>query len=470
MDSKKVLIHGTGFFQHKLLSAVSMDRKCIVVDTEQELLNSYKNEMSNIDILKGDLTSIPTWKKLNLPMISHIILSIQDYEMLHEVLRITRDEMKLQVPVLVILYKKTENLEELDKFNVKIINPLDINIELITGIIDKNYIRPLNIGLGEGEIVEVLIIRRSHMIHRKLKHFKSSRWKVVVAYRDNQIIFPDDDFMLEIGDRIVIVGEPKAVANIVQNLTTGMYQFPLEYGSNCAVLIDDVEKKYIDEILFFESMVKSKKLVVYGSHEDLESKKEEVKSLCGGSNGGYSLELKSFKDIVNAKDVGMIVTPVKDKFNIFDLKIRYLFRYSKVPLLLTRGVLPYEEIVVSLNGSDPDRLLETSSELATFFSIKLRYIFVTRPDELMSQVDEENLQMMNDIISNFESVTNLKLKFDVLKGNPVRESLKAIDRSVSTLLMISSNSNENISLFSAHVPYYLAAKSRVSVLVLPSEY
>ncbi len=470
MDSKKVLIHGTGFFQHKLLSAVSMDRKCIVVDTEQELLNSYKNEMSNLEVLKGDLTSIPTWKKLNLPMISHIILSIQDYDMLHEVLRITRDEMKLQIPILVLLYKRTDNLEELGKFNVKIINPLDINIELITGIIDKNYIRPLNIGLGEGEIVEVLIIRRSHMIHRKLTHFKSSRWKVVVAYRDSQIIFPDNDFMLEIGDRIVIVGEPKAVANIVQNLTTGMYEFPLEYGSNCAVLVDDLEEKYIDEISFFESMIKTKKLVVYGKCEELELKKADVKSLCGGANGGYSLDIKSYKEIVNAKDVGIIVTPVKDKFNVFDLKIRYLFRYSKVPILLTRGKSPYEEIVVSLNGSDPDRLLETSSELASFLSIKLRYIFVTRPDELMSQVDEENLQMINDIISNFESVTNLKLKFDVLKGNPVRESLKSIDANISTLLIISSNSNENISLFSAHVPYYLAAKSRVSVLVLPSEY
>ena len=47
---------------------------------------------------------------------------------------------------------------------------------------------------------------------------------------------PDGDFKLQIGDRVVLVGEPKVVENIVNILMIGKPEFPLQYGQSFAVL------------------------------------------------------------------------------------------------------------------------------------------------------------------------------------------------------------------------------------------
>jgi len=472
MESKKILFFGTGFFQKKLLQLISKTRNCIIVDSNKEILDSYKRDISNLDIIRGDLSSIPTWRKIDISIVSHILLSVQDFDIIYEISRIAREVLKIDIPIIIIWYKSDKRIVELDHFNVRVINPLDTNLDMIFGLIEKNYLKPTNIGLGKGEIVEVTIMRRSHLLNRKLRYIKPFRWNIVLGYRNNEIIIPDKDFELKIGDRVIIVGEPKVVENIVNILTRGVYEFPLQFGEIYAVLLDDLNKSNLDEILWFNSKVKSRKITGYCLLENTDRYYNEFRDTdIDADSVKQIIKLESYKSIVYIKNIGIISTAVPDTFTIFNFKIRYLFQHSKVPILLSRGRFPYEEIIVLLNGNEPDRLIELGSELTFLLGIKAKYIYVSPPEVLRSKRDEEDIKARSNLISDFENINRVNLSFEILNGNPVREMLKVIDMAEQKilLLVVATNSKNSITFFSTNVSYLLASRSKLSIMVLPDE-
>ncbi|MDE7169354.1 MAG: NAD-binding protein, partial [Mucispirillum sp.] len=266
MESKKVLLFGLGFFQRTLLRMLIENRPCIVVDIDKDLAERAQNEYADVTAVEGEASSIVTWKKINIEDISHIVSSLQDYDVVLEICRIARNVYKLQIPIILMLYKN-DRREELEQYDVKIINPLLIAAESGLNIIQKNYANPNNIGLGKGEIVEVMIRRRSHMVDRKMRFLAPNRWRVAAAYRDGHLIVPDGDFKLQIGDKAVLVGDPKVVENIVNILMIGKPEFPLQYGQTLAVLADKIQADDELEMNYFHGNTKAKKYLWYDTEK-----------------------------------------------------------------------------------------------------------------------------------------------------------------------------------------------------------
>lgn len=468
MEGKKILLFGLGFFQKGLLNAISRNRPCVVVDTDADMLQKVNEEnLKFVETVEGEASSIVTWKKVNMSDVSHIVCSVQDREVTLEVCRIAREVYSLEIP-LIILWYKDEHRKEFEAYNAKVINPLEISVEAVMGLIDKNYSKPTNIGLGQGEVVEVSILRRSHIVERKMKFLNPTRWKVAAAYREGKLIVPDGDFKLQIGDKAILIGEPKIIENIVNILMKGTPEFPLQYGQSFDVLADRLSENDTNEILEFQRKTRSRKFYWHDVEENKQSPVKEIAKLkeAGAINGG---SLKNFRSAAYLKDAGLVALSGKDKFSIFNIRMRYFFKKSLNPFLICRGNAPYSEILVSLNGKIPDRLVEIGAELASLFNTFYRFVYVVPPGALKTAADEAALKVRQNIITDFENLTRTKINFSMLEGNPVREILKMINGKKDTLLVVSSDSSESISFMSPHVSYILAAKSQVSVLVLPDE-
>lgn len=468
MEGKKILLFGLGFFQRGLLGAISKKRRCIVVDNDGFLLRGLdESGVKTLETIEGEASSIVTWKKIDTGDISHIVSSIQDKDVVMEICRITREIYCLDIP-LIILWYKDEHREDFEKFNAKVINPLEISVEAVMGLIDKNYSKPTNIGLGGGEIVEVSILRRSHIVERKMRFLNPNRWKVAAAYRGGKLIIPDGEFKLEIGDRAVLIGEPKVIENIVNILMKGTPEFPLQYGQSFDVLADKLDEKDTEEIIEFYGKTRTKKFYYHDVEENKHSPEREIGNLekSGASNGGI---LKNFRSAAYLKDSGLVAFSGQAKFSIFNFRMRYFFKKSRNPFLICRGNSNYSEILVSLNGDIPDRLVEIGAELASLFNTFYRFVYIVPPGALKTSADEKELKMRQDLISDFENLTRTKINFSMLAGNPVRETLKIINDRKDILLVVAANSSDPISFISPHVSYILAAKSGVSVLVLPDE-
>lgn len=468
MEGKKILLFGLGFFQRGLLHAIAQNRRCIVVDTDGYLLRGVAEQNPEaVETVEGEASSIVTWKKINLSDISHIVSSIQDHDVVMEICRIAREVYSLDIPIIILWYKD-EYRSDFEKFNAKVINPLNISVEAVMGLIDKNYSKPTNIGLGAGEIVEVSILRRSHIVERKMRFLHPNRWKVAAAYRGGKLIIPDGDFKLEIGDRAILIGEPKVVENIVNILTKGTPEFPLQYGQSFDVLADRLTEKDTFEIIEFFRKTKARKFYYHDVADNKHTPENEIDKLrqAGSFEGGT---LKNFRSAAYLKDAGVVAMRGPDKFSIFNVRMRYFFKKSMDPFLICRGNFPYSEIVVSLNGNIPDRLMEVGSELSFLFNTFYRLVYVSPPGALKTAADEKELKLRQDLIRDFENLTRTKINVSMLEGNPVRETMKIINGRKDILLVVSADSDKPISFMHPHVSYLLASKSGISVLVLPDE-
>ncbi len=468
MQGKKILVFGLGFFQRELLRSLSRTRSCIVVDADGALLDRFRDEAPNIETVEGEASSIVTWKKINTADISHIVSSVQDYDVVLEICRITREVYDLDVPLIILWYRHEQAPAEFEKYGAKVLNPMAIGVEAVEGLVDKNYSKPSNIGLGQGEVVEVSILRRSHIVDRKMRYLQPSRWKVAAAYRDGRLIIPDGDFKLQIGDRALLIGDPKVIENIVNILMKGTPEFPLQYGQTFAVLADMLDGRDIFELHSFSVKTRARKFLYYQVDNVKHPPLEEIKELeeYGCKRGG---DLKYFRGAAYLKDTGVLALSGMDRFSIFNVRMRYFFKRASSPFLICRGVYPYSEILISFNGHIPDRLLEVGSEIAALFGVPFRVVFVTPPGALKTKTDEEDIKARQNLITDFENLNRSKVNYSLLEGNPVRETLNLINGKRDMLLVVSSDSGEPISVLSPHVPYLLAARSGVSVLVLPDE-
>lgn len=468
MDSKKILLFGLGLFQRQLIVSLLKNNNCLIVDSNKENLNNFCSNNPKAVAIEGEASSIVTWKKINTADISHIVSSIQDHDVVIEICRITREVYNLQIPLIILWHRDDIDGKEFEKYGAKVINPMLIGIEAIESVIDKNYTRPSNIGLGMGEIVEVSILRRSHIVDRKMRYLRPSRWRVAAAYREGKFIVPDGDFQLKIGDRAILIGDPKVVENIVNILMKGTPEFPLQYGQVFGVLADNLREKDILELFSFNTKTKSRKFLYYDIDKQKLKPEDEINTLkeYGIEKGG---DLKNFRGITYINDIGLIAISGMDKFSIRNLKMRYFFKKSHCPFLITRGVYPYSEVVISFNGNIPDRLLELGAEIASLFDIPFKIVFVVPPKALKTKSDENDIKIRQNLITDYENITRHKVKYHLIEGNPVKETLNLIGKKKDLLLIVSADSSDTISLLNPHVPYLLAARSSVSVLVLPDE-
>lgn len=467
MESKKVLLFGLGFFQRRLLKMIAEDRPCVVVDINSDLIDRVSQEYNNVMAIEGEASSIVTWKKFNVEDISHIVSSLQDYDVVLEICRIARNVYNLQIPIVLMLYKNDKQ-EELEQYNVKVINPLLIAAESVFNIIQKNYAKPNNIGLGNGEIVEVIIRRRSHIVDRKMRFLAPSRWKVAAAYRNGTFIVPDGDFKLQIGDRVVLVGDPKVVENIVNILMIGKPEFPLQYGQTFAVLADNLQSNDELEMNYFYSYTKAKKYLWY----DIEKKKVASDQFIANMESAgceFGGTLKNFRSGAYLHDVGTLAISGSEGFGLFNGRLKYYFKKTKHPFLICRGKYPYKEVVVSLNGNIPERLIETGAEIAAHFGVTCRCVYVSPPGALKTNKDDSELKSRRHFVREFENLTKTKIPFILLEGNPVHMFLNELENKADSLVILAANSTDTISLLNPHTSYLIASRSSNSILVLPDE-
>ena len=431
MASKKVLLFGLGFFQRRLLKMLADERPCVVVDINGDLVERVTNEYSNVTGIEGEASSIVIWKKINLEDISHIVSSLQDFDVVLEICRIARQVYNLQIPIVLMLYKN-DRREELEQFDVKVINPILIASESVLNIIQKNYARPNNIGLGNGEIVEVIIRRRSHIVDRKMRFLAPSRWKVAAVYRNASFIVPDGDFKLQIGDRVVLTG--------------GL-----------------VERDSV-EINYFFNNTKAKKYLWYDTehHKVTDTKEIEIIQKAGCEFGGT---LKNFRSAAYLHDVGTLAVSGSAGFGLFNRKLKYYFKKTHHPILICRGRMPYNEVLVLLNGSIPERLIETGAEVAAHFGVPCRCIYVVPPGALKTNQDTYDMESRKNFVRDYENLTRTK----ILEGNPVHKVLSEVDDKLNNLLIVSANSKDSISFLNPHTSFLIASRTNNSVLVLPDE-
>ncbi|WP_293448281.1 NAD-binding protein [Persephonella sp.] len=467
----KLAIFGLGFFGIKLLEKLSKKWEIIGIDISEDNIKKITEKFSdreNIELISGDASSILTWKKIKLQNIRYIVSTIKDTDVSLEICRIAREVFNLDSSIMVMLFDESRE-EEFEKYDISIIKPAEIITNAVVSKIEKNYTIATNIGLGKGEIIEVNILSKSHLVDRKLKYLKPSKWKIAAIYRNGELIIPSGEEKIKVGDRVIIIGDPVVLENLVNILLKGIPQFPLQFGSDFGAIYHKKYKKSFEEASYFKRNTKAHKLLIYPFRGyDIRKDFEYIKKTV--DNFEIKTAVNDFFEFLKNKDsIGVHVIPFIKKpfFSWFFLK--KVFKTAKKPFLLSRGTFPYKGIVISLNSSDPAFTLEIGIEISRLMKIPFEAIFGVMPSELRGIEEEEALKERNSIISDFEHIYKTGIRYSVLEGNPVKETLKYLKEKEDHLLLLSFNKNEEISIFNPNVPFYIAKESKLSTLCIPLE-
>jgi len=95
-----------------------------------------------------------------------------------------------------------------------------------------------NVGLGEGEIMEVLVPFGSSFVYRHIGAIEQKNWRIVAIYRNRKLLMPSRRRMIQPNDLLVLVGEPAVLKSVYRAIKRELGQFPEPFGTNILLYID----------------------------------------------------------------------------------------------------------------------------------------------------------------------------------------------------------------------------------------
>ncbi|HIQ24905.1 MAG TPA: hypothetical protein EYH43_02865 [Persephonella sp.] len=469
-NKKSIIIFGAGYFGRELIKTLYENWNLIVVDIKEERLKPLKSVYPEIEPVVGDASSILTWKKINLENVFHIILTIKDTDVSLEACRILNEVFELEISTTIFSY----NEEKEDKFkdckNINIIKPASLVVNAVISLIEKNVKYATNIGLGNKEIVEVNILSRSHIVDRPLRYLRPSRWRVGAIYRNDALILPSGKERIKVGDKVILMGEPKVLDNLVNILLKGIPQFPLQFGSHIVAPYSKKFKELTKELAYFVKDIKVDKVFIfpYKSYTLTKEDKIFLKKLFY-----EKLEIKNNVNSIKSlfkypNNIAFIAIPYKNLSFFEKLCIKKLFEKSNKPFLILNNKYPYEKVIAILNSEDPAYTLEVAVEISRMLKVDIQTIYTAMPKELRGEKENENLEIVNSIVSDFESIYKTSMNFELFEGNPVKETLEFL-KGIENPLLIMSYKRQKISFFNPHVQYLIMKKSGKSSFLIPIE-
>ncbi len=142
------------------------------------------------------------------------------------------------------------NLENEDS-NVVLVNSNELLASRLLDYLPNVPVIAQNVGVGEGEIMEVLVPFGSSFVYRHIGVIEQKNWRIVAIYRNRKLIMPSRRKMIQPNDLLVLIGEPSVLKSVYRAIKRELGQFPEPFGSNLYLYVDMsiVDLSTIEELI-----------------------------------------------------------------------------------------------------------------------------------------------------------------------------------------------------------------------------
>jgi len=129
------------------------------------------------------------------------------------------------------------NIENVDP-NVVLVNSNELLASRLLDYLPNVPVIAQNVGIGEGEIMEVLVPFGSSFVYRHIGVIEQKNWRIVAIYRNRKLLMPSRRRMIQPNDLLVLVGEPIVLKSVYRAIKRELGQFPEPFGSNLYLYVD----------------------------------------------------------------------------------------------------------------------------------------------------------------------------------------------------------------------------------------
>ncbi len=307
--------------------------------------------------------------------------------------------------------------------NVVFVNEQELVASRLLDYLPNVPVIAQNVGVGEGEIMEVLVPFGSSFVYRHIGAIEQKNWKITAIYRNRKLIIPSRRKMIQPNDLLLLIGEPAVLKSVYRSIKRELGQFPEPFGTNLLLYIDMniVNHKTIKEAIRRAVYVHKKfkhNLVIKvtnPSNLDILDYIKEFRSINIIVDIDYdSVNLKEmFHNDVKHYHAGLVIVS-KEMFA--DCYVREALYEAHVPVLKLsdRKFSTLKEAVLILSDN---RDLEKIS--ATIFDISEQMNFNIELINYMSEHQEEKEQVIEHY-TNLSTIFSKSIKIVKEDENPIR--------------------------------------------------
>jgi trk system potassium uptake protein TrkA len=466
----KVLICGAGKVTRHLLGRLGERWQVTLIDKSEDKLQELIPKFENVEkVITADGSSPVTLDDAGVADFDYV-LALTENDKIN--LAICEYANSQGVNHLLALVNEEENKEKFQKIGARPVLGSTLLAKSIHHYLQDPRINLMSLSLGQAEIMEMDVSDHFQVVGKGVSSLTGEGWRLVAILRQNLMFFPKPETVIEVGDRLVIVGQPDSFQALCMHLECGVPHFPLGYGPDLllALLPESNREELIKETMHLAQNTKVKSLTALCSKQesDIEQALEtwtqttDIKIVTVEGEVEDSLE-----KIGSQENYGvMVVHPFEASFFVSLAKptLISLAHSISCPLLVARQSHPYERILVPFNAARKAKLaLGVAVDLAHQVGAEVAVAVVEEPEFIRGEEEEEWAESVSNVVRELAHIHKFDFEVIIKKGNPVKEVV-ALAQDFNLVVMGSTTKEKG--LFAPHVGERMAQDVPCSVLII----
>lgn len=378
----------------------------------------------NITVIDADPTSFSKLKRImEATKFSNIFIVMEDIEDARYALKnISLINTKMRI-VLVNQWDDKEIGKDQENINIVHTDKL-----IAAHLYDQLPNVPLvaqNVGLGQGEIMEVHVPFGSSYAYRHIGSILQHNWTIAALYRDEKLILPTYATMIRPNDTLIIIGKPIVLDGVYRTINKRIGLFPEPFGKDIYLILDfRYDQKdallYLKESIYLVEKLEDKALFVRILYPNNFTLIDELKTL-ESENVTISIcyENQNVKALVgndiHEHNIGLIMNSIPT-FEADDLK-ETLYNLKKLVFLFGDKLL--YNIKKSIVLMDENEKMESIS--STAFDISETLGLGLSLADFDPEGEFESKKMIVEHYETLAQIFNMEMNIEQKVANPIRE-------------------------------------------------
>ncbi|MEN8727254.1 MAG: hypothetical protein ABF276_04740 [Sulfurovum sp.] len=378
----------------------------------------------NITIIDADPTSFSKLKNImDATKFSNLFIVMEDIEDARYALKnIALINTKMRI---VLVNQWDDNEIGKDQENITIVHSDQLIAAHLYDQLPNVPLVAQNVGLGQGEIMEVHVPFGSSYAYRHIGSILQNQWKIAALYRDEKQILPTNATMIRPNDTLLILGKPIVLDGVYKTINKRIGHFPEPFGKNIYLVLDlRYDQKdamlYLIQSIYMLEKLEDKELYVRILYPNNFKLIEELKTLESERvtlSISYDNEnVKSLvKNDIHEYNVGLVMNSIPT-FEADDLK-ETLYDLKKLVFLFGDKLLYNikNSVVLMSENEKMESISSTAFDISETLGLGLTL------GDFDPEGDFESKKM---IIEHYETLThifNMEMTIEQKVANPIRE-------------------------------------------------
>ncbi len=310
-----------------------------------------------------------------------------------------------------------------NRANVVPINSKDILASKLIDFLPNVPVIAQNVGLGEGEIMEVSVPFGSSFVYKHLGVIQQKDWKIAAIYRNRKLLLPTRRRMIQPNDILLLIGEPRVLKTVYRVIKRELGQFPEPFGTSLYLLIDmQKNSRYVIEGLLKECTHIQEKLqkelyIRVVNPNDIETLKMIKEYIDEKTMLYVKYDYTSIEEtVLSDKKEFHIGLCIVANTTFYDYSMRKILYKLHVPILklVNKPLVNLKDVVLVVSDSrEPEKISNTIFDFSEQFDLNIElYNYLKEHQELKEQVVEHYY--------NLSAIFSKNIKVFKVEENPLR--------------------------------------------------